>query len=83
MLIGIRHGERADRVPEEAEKMVYDFFHEYHPSEFKILHQGKSKSGLKYTIGKLFTDKGDFRVSYYINKTESTEYIQQIIIDSE
>jgi hypothetical protein len=67
----------------EAEKLVFDFFHENKPSDFVILHQGKSKSGLAYTIGKLVTEKGDFRVSFYINKTSNSELIQQIIIDSE
>ena len=67
----------------EAEKMVYDFFHDNKPTDFVILHQGKSKSGLEYTIGKLTTDKGIFRVSFYINKTGNSEHIQQIIIDSE
>ena len=67
----------------EAEKMVYDFFHENEPSHFEILHQGKSKSGLAYTIGKLTTKTGVFRVSYYIMKKGNSEYIQQIIIDSE
>ena len=67
----------------EAEKMVYDFFHENEPSHFEVLHQGKSKSGLAYTIGKLTTKTGTFRVSYYIMKKGDSEYIQQIIIDSE
>ena len=67
----------------EAEKMVYDFFHENEPSHFEVLHQGKSKSGLAYTIGKLTTNTGTFRVSYYIMKKDNSEFIQQIIIDSE
>lgn len=67
----------------EAEKMLYDFFYSHHPSDFKVLHHGESKSGLEYTIGKLFTDKGSFRVSYYINKSTNSEHIQQMIIDAE
>lgn len=67
----------------EAEKMLYDFFYDHKPSEFKILHQGESKSGLQYTIGRLETNKGNFRISYYINSSNQKEYIQQIIIDAE
>tara|TARA_R110002050_G_scaffold109799_1_gene221311 strand:- start:30947 stop:31315 length:369 start_codon:yes stop_codon:yes gene_type:complete len=67
----------------EAEKAVYDFFHENHPSDFKILHQGNSKSGSAYTIGRLVTEKGNFRVSIYVNTSSNKELIQQIIIDSE
>lgn len=67
----------------EAEKMVYDFFHENQPSDFIILHQGNSKSGTKYTIGRLVTEKGSFRVSFYVNTASNKELIQQIIIDFE
>jgi len=67
----------------EAEKMLYDFFYSHHPSDFKVLHHGESKSGLEYTIGKLVTDNGTFRLSYYINKSNNSEHIQQMIIDAE
>lgn len=67
----------------EAEKMVYDFFHEHPPKDFEILHEVESKSGPEFTIGKLTTNNGTFRVSIYVNKTEKSEYIQQIIIDAE
>jgi hypothetical protein len=67
----------------EAEKLIYDFFHENKPSNFEIRHQGESKSGKTYTIGKLTTNNGTFRVSIYISKTNNSEYIQQIMIDAE
>ncbi len=67
----------------EAEKLLYDFFYSHHASDFKVLHNGKSKSGLEYTIGKLVTDNGNFRLSYYINNSNNKETIQQIIIDAE
>ncbi len=67
----------------EAEQKLYAFFRENQPSHFEILHQGESKSGLEYTIGKLVTDNGNYRVSFYIKKTSSSEFIQQIIIDTE
>jgi hypothetical protein len=67
----------------EAEKMIYDFFYAHPPTKFEILHQGKSKTGQEYTIGNLTTKNGTFRVSIYINKTAKSEYIQQLIIDTE
>lgn len=76
--------EESDLVTKlEAEKMLYDFFYSHKPSDFKVLHQGKSKSGLEYTIGKLVTNNGSFRLSYYVNNAGGKEKIQQIIIDSE
>ena len=63
--------------------MIFDFFHDHKPSDFKVLHHGESKSGLEYTIGKLITSNGDFRVSFYIKSTNNSEFIQQIIIDAE
>lgn len=67
----------------EAEKMLYEFFYTHHPTDFKVLHHGESTSGSEYTIGQLSTDNGSFRVSYYINKSENSEYIQQMSIDTE
>lgn len=67
----------------EAEKLLYDFFREHEPSDFMVLHHGESSSGLEYTIGKLITSNGIYRVSVYINTKENTEYVQQIIIDAE
>ena len=67
----------------EAEKMLYDFFYSHHPSDFKVQHHGESKSGSEYTIGKLITNNGTFRLSYYISKSNNSEHIQQMIIDAE
>ncbi|MFT6323771.1 MAG: hypothetical protein ACJAWO_001327, partial [Halieaceae bacterium] len=67
----------------EAEKLIYNFFHAHQPSDFEILHEGKSKTGLEYTIGTLKTNNGNFRVSIYVNKTTQSEYIQQLFIDAE
>ena len=67
----------------EAERWLFDFFHEHTPHDFKVLHQGKSKTGLKYTIGTLSTNNENFRVSFYVNTTQQKEYIQQLFIDAE
>lgn len=67
----------------EAEKQLYDFFHEHSPTQFKILHTGKSRSGQEYNIGTLNTSNGIFRVSFYIEQTDNSEFIQQLIIEAE
>lgn len=67
----------------EAEKMLYDFFYQKKITNFEVLHRGDSNSGLIYVIGKLTTDQGNFRVSYYITNDENNAKIQQFFIDSE
>lgn len=67
----------------EAEKMLYDFFYEKKITNFEVLHRGDSNSGLIYVIGKLITNQGNFRVSYYITNDENNAKIQQFFIDSE
>lgn len=67
----------------EAEKLLFDFFHSNNPSDFTILHQGKSRTGQEYIIGTLQTNKGNFRISIYVNKSGSSEFIQQFIIEAE
>ena len=67
----------------EAEKLLFDFFQGHKPSDFVILHQGKSRTGQEYNIGTLKTENGDFRISFYINKTNDSEFIQQLIIEAE
>jgi hypothetical protein len=67
----------------EAEKLLFDFFHENDPSDFVILHQGKSRTGQEYIIGTLTTNNGNYRISIYVKKTETSEFIQQFIIEAE
>lgn len=67
----------------EAEKMLYDFFYQKKITNFEVLHRGDSDAGLIYIIGKLTTNQGSFRVSYYITNSEKEAKIQQFFIDAE
>jgi hypothetical protein len=45
----------------QAEFILKDFFKKYPPSDFQYIHQGASKEGLKYAIGKYSFNNGSFR----------------------
>ena len=68
---------------DQAEQKLAAFFKSHPVSDFKVLHEGESKQGLKYAIGSLSTSNGNFRVSYYFNTQGNQMLLQQIIIDSE
>ena len=67
----------------QAELIVKDFFDHYTSSSFTILHQGSSKDGAKYSIGSLVTDKGMFRVYYYMKKVEENYLIFELNLNEE
>ena len=66
----------------EAKSKLNAFFDQYPPKDFRIIHQGESKSGLQYTIGTLITETKQFRVSFYIKTQNETPLIQQLMIDA-
>lgn len=53
----------------QAELIIKDFFKKNEPSKLVIENEGESE-GVKYSIGKLKTSKGDFRIyiAYQTNK---------------
>lgn len=65
----------------KAKERLSGFFQKHKPSTFAVIHNGKSGSGLTYTIGTLKTSNGTFRVSYYLKNSSGSFIIQQIIID--
>lgn len=67
----------------QAELILKNFFTKHPPKSFKVMHKGTSKLGLKYTIGTLETSKGTYRVTFYVKKTGSKDYLQQLRIDEE
>ncbi len=66
----------------EAKQKLNDFFDANPPKDFRILHRGKSKSGLEYAIGTLITENTQFRVSFYIKTEDGKSLIQQLMIDA-
>lgn len=46
----------------QAEFVLKDFFQKNPPEDFQYIHQGASKEGLKYAIGKYSYSNGSFRI---------------------
>ena len=63
-----------------AETILKDFFAEYKIKDFVIRHQG-GINDTQYAIGNLKTEKGDFRVSYFLKKVDEELLIHQIRIE--
>ena len=64
----------------QAQQIVSNFFKNYIPESFNILHQG-GKEGSKYVIGNLATNNGGFRVYFLLKKNEGKDYIHQLRIE--
>ena len=71
-------GEKSNYSRTQAEFVLKDFFKKYPPSDFQYIHQGASKQGLTYVIGKYAFDSGSFRVLLYIKKSEG-QYVVNLI----
>ena len=61
-------GEKKDYSKTQAEFVLKDFFKNHPPQDFLYIHQGASKEGLKYTIGKYTWEGGEYRVYMVIKK---------------
>lgn len=57
----------------QAEFVLRDFFKAHPPSSFNIVHQGASRGGLIYAIGKYVSGDDNFRL-YMRIKTTNQEY---------
>jgi hypothetical protein len=66
----------------QAQLVISDFFSNYPPSNFSIIHQG-GKEGAHYVIGNLITSKGAFRVYFLLKKSEGKDYIHQLRIEKQ
>lgn len=61
-------GEKSNYSKTQAEFVLKDFFKKYPPVDFQYIHQGSSKEGLKYAIGKYSYNGGSFRVYILIKQ---------------
>jgi hypothetical protein len=69
----------------QAEQIVAAFFNNFKPAEenaFSIIHDS-GKQGAKSVIGKLKTNKGNFRVYFLLKKDGTKEYIHQLRIEKQ
>ena len=55
-------GDKTSYSKSQAEIVIKDFFKKYPPIAFKYIHEGTSKGGHKYAIGKYTFGNGSFRV---------------------
>jgi len=62
--------------------ILKDFFTEYQPKDFAIIHQG-AKNDAQYAIGNLKTAKGDFRVYFLLKKVDQELLIHQVRIETD
>jgi len=65
-----------------AETILKDFFTEYRTIDFTIRHQS-AKNDTQYAIGNLKTEKGDFRVFFFLKKIDQELLIHKISIESD
>lgn len=71
-------GEPADYSRTQAEFVLKDFLKKYPPSDFQYIHQGASKEGIKYAIGKYTFDDGSFRVLLRAKEFKDTYKVYSI-----
>ena len=63
----------------QSELILKDFFENYPPSEFEIVHEGKSGQ-TDYMIGDLTSGKNTFRVKINTKTTNKVQYITSLSI---
>lgn len=76
-------GDKASYSKTQAEFVLKDFFKKYPPQDFQYIHQGSSKEGLKYAIGKYSFQGGTYRVYLLIKPQKGNFFIDQLDFSKE
>ena len=71
-------GEKSNYSRSQAELVLKEFFKKYPPTDFQYIHQGASKQGLTYVIGKYTFENGSFRVWILIKKFQDNYLVDSI-----
>lgn len=71
-------GEKSSYSKSQAEFVLKDFFKKNPPLDFEYIHQGSSKQGFRYVIGKYTIEGSSFRVYILFKKNEDTYYVDTI-----
>lgn len=69
----------------QAQQIVNNFFSQFSPvkdNAFSVIHSS-GKGDAKSVIGKLKTEKGNFRVYFLLKKDSGKEYIHQLRIEKQ
>jgi hypothetical protein len=68
-------GEKSNYSKSQAEFVLKDFFKNYEPVDVEYIHQGDSKKGFKYIMGKYRSENGSFRIYILFKKDDSQYYV--------
>jgi len=71
-------GEKSSYSKSQAEFVLKDFFKKNPPTDFEYIHQGSSKQGFKYAIGKYSIENSSFRIWILFKKDNDTYYVDTI-----
>ncbi len=79
--IGLNKEDKKTYSKTQAEFILRDFFKQYPPTDFQYVHQGSSKEGMKYTIGKYMYNGGTFRVITVVKQFRGNYLIDYIVFE--
>lgn len=65
----------------QATQILSQFFKTNSPSDFVVKHKGSSKGGDYYQIGTLKTNKGSYRVTFFLKKDKGQVFIKRLKIE--
>lgn len=65
----------------QSEQILRKFFDEHDPQGLTIEHEGVSKLGDRYYIGKLRTARGDMRVTFFLKQGAGGYQVKQLRIE--
>jgi len=68
-------GEKSNYSKSQAEFVLKDFFKKYEPLDVEYIHQGDSKKGFKYIMGKYRSENGSFRIYILFKRSDNTFYV--------
>ena len=71
-------GNKSNYSQTQAEFVRKDFFAKNQPASFDYIHQGSSREGLKYVIGKLNSANGSYRVYILFRQAKGAYVIDTI-----
>ncbi len=66
---------------DQAEQILKKFFKKHKPRSLELEHKGTSRLDDKYRIGKLITDNGSYRLTFFLKKVDESLYIKQLRIE--
>lgn len=65
----------------QATLVLKNFFNKNRPTDFKLIHKGKSQRGLEYRIGRLTTATTQYRVTFHLKPKGDSFLISQFYLE--